>query len=65
VRKRSEEASEERLHCLNDEMKVAFKLESMRGKERLKKLAKMCIDVSGSVWSESRGISGAKDGDNT
>ena len=52
MRKRSEQASKEGLHCLNDQMKMAFELKAVGIKEDLEQLAQMHIDVPGSVWRE-------------
>ena len=49
VWKRCKEASEKGLHCLNDQMKVAFKLEAVGYEECLEELAKMDVDAPGSV----------------
>lgn len=63
MRKRCEETPEKSLHCLDDEMEMAFKLEAVGREEGLEELAKVCVDVSGTGWSKRRAILGAHDRD--
>lgn len=58
MRKRRKEATEEGLHCLDDEVEVAFELETVGGEERLEELAELRVDGTGASLTEVGPISG-------
>lgn len=61
MRERDEEAAEERLHDLDDEVEVALEFQAVGGEDRLEETAEVQVDCARILGPEGGTVAGTED----